>query len=234
LNKLQKFHAVGVDLPVHLLNGMVNHGVLELVQILVGFQSVGEDRGARHHMLADFSLHCFLLAIPYDLRPHLSTALQDAHHDSLVFSTRASDNALTLHLAHIASLATDESFVNFNFTTEHFSGTHTKRKTNPVIHEPRRFLRHADSAVNFIRAYAVLAIHNLPHCRKPLVKTNWGIFKDGTRLESELPTIMMTRALPAVVLRLKHNALATAVGADHNISPTTRYQVFAAIVRLAK
>jgi hypothetical protein len=45
---------------------------------------------------------------------------------------------------------------------------------------------------------------------------------------------MMTRALPAVVLRLKHNALATAVGADHIISPTTRYQVFAAIVGLAK
>jgi hypothetical protein len=49
-----------------------------------------------------------------------------------------------------------------------------------MIQEPCRLLRDADGAMNFVAADTVLAVHNLPHGRQPLVQT------DGSGLPANL------------------------------------------------
>ena len=41
-------------------------------------------------------------------------------------------------------------------------------ETNSVEHVPRGFLRDGDFTANFVGAHAVYAIHDQPHCGKPL------------------------------------------------------------------
>jgi hypothetical protein len=96
-------------------------------------------------------------------------------------------------------------------------------------HKPRGFLSNVDGAVNLPRAYPVLAVRDHPHCGKPLVQTEWGIFTDSPCLGSELPPVMAIVALPAVVLFLKGYVLASTTRANNALRPTTGHNVLAAI-----
>lgn len=44
-----------------------------------------------------------------------------------------------------------------------------KSKTDAVVKEPRRLLRHTEGPVNLIRTDAVLEVNDLPHGREPFV-----------------------------------------------------------------
>ena len=53
-------------------------------------------------------------------------------------------------------------------------------------HEPCRLLRDSNARCNFVAANAVLAVHDHPESRHPLVESHWGIFKDGADFDGEL------------------------------------------------
>jgi hypothetical protein len=53
-------------------------------------------------------------------------------------------------------------------------------------HEPCRFLRDLESAVNFQTAHSVLAIDQHPKSGHPLIERDWRVLHDGSNLEGEL------------------------------------------------
>ena len=71
---------------------------------------------------------------------NLSATFQSAEHDGFVFSASTSDAALLFVEMHVASLAADESFVNFDVTAELAEVFILHSQTNPMQHEPRGFL----------------------------------------------------------------------------------------------
>src|ERR1039458_378365 len=95
-----------------------------------------------------------------------------------------------------------------------------------VIHEPRRFLRDADGAMDFVGTHAVLAVHYLPHRHEPLVQAERRILKDGAGLCGELASIVARAALPAVVLLKERHVGASASRALNALRPAARYNVF--------
>jgi hypothetical protein len=77
-------------------------------------------------------------------------------------------------------------------------------------HEPRRLLRDAKSARQFIRANSILAIRQQPHGREPLLMRNRGILEYRPDLERELRTRMLAVALPAASVNHVRNMLGVA------------------------
>src|SRR5882672_2109482 len=98
-----------------------------------------------------------------------------------------------------------------------------------MIHEPCGFLGYTDSAVNFIRRDAVLAVHYLPHGRHPLVQTDGRVFHDAASLHGELRSGVLGAAMPAVVLLKEQHVFASALRAFNAFSPAPRYHIFTAI-----
>jgi hypothetical protein len=74
--------------------------------------------------------------------------------------------------------------------------------------------------MNLVRTDAVLAVDHHPHHREPLIKADWGILEDGSCLERELAVIMVTSALPSVMLRLELDRLAPTARASHAVWPS--------------
>ena len=85
---------------------------------------------------------------------------------------------------------------------------------NPMHHEPCRLLSDADGAGHFIRANAILAAHDQPHCGKPLFKRNRGILENGSDLEREflarVVLVALVQAGIGKILYFERAALRTA------------------------
>jgi len=57
-------HGVRVDVPVHILDGVVNHGVLvAITQAIVGKQFIAEDCGTRLYAITNRALQFFFLRV---------------------------------------------------------------------------------------------------------------------------------------------------------------------------
>jgi hypothetical protein len=135
---------------------------------------------------------------------------------------------------HIARLAANEGFVRLNLARELIHTAHAESVPDAVIHEPCRLLRDADGPVNFVGRYAVLAVHNLPHCHKPLCQRERGVLENGPSRGGELPVIVPGAALPPVVLLKERDVSRPATRAFNAIGPAARYEVFPAIGRDGK
>src|SRR6266446_2319685 len=102
-------------------------------------------------------------------------------------------------------------------------------------HEPRGFLCHSDCAMNFPRANPVLTVHQHPQRREPFVESDRRVLKDRARLKRELPTLVMTRTLPAVILfRELHVVAATPRASHFAVRPQATNEVVAAIRRISE
>src|ERR1035437_6008800 len=203
--------------------------MLKFAQAFVRFQRVSEQRGTSENVFAHFSLKCLLLPIRHNLGNDLAAALQNSHDGGLVFSASAGDLDGPLRRVHVAGLAADEGFVRFDLARQLVDAAHAQSMADAVIHEPPRFLRDADGAVDFVGTHAVPAVHNLPHGHEPLVQSEGRIFEDGTGLRSELATFMARTTLPAVVLLKERHVGTSASRALNALRPAACYNVFAAV-----
>src|SRR6185437_3127290 len=89
------FHAVGVDLTVNVLGGVINDSAQESVlQPVVARMLVGHDLCATPNMLADEGLQRVSFAARYNMGAYLSATLQQPKYDGLAFAARADPNAL--------------------------------------------------------------------------------------------------------------------------------------------
>ena len=131
---------------------------------------------------------------------------------------------------HVARLATDESFVGFDFAAQLAAVLALQGQAEARQHEPRGLLSHAERTGQFVRTNAVLAVGEQPEGRKPLLETERGILEDGSNLEGELSAGMLRVALvPALSLKVG-NFVGTA-GRAHNrtVRPSDRFDGLAAV-----
>lgn len=184
-------HAVRVNLPVHVSLRMVNRLVREVLiaKPPVRKQRICVDRTLGRDVIANLGLQRVLLAVRYDHCADLTTAFQHSHDGGLIFWAASGNDALALVGVHESGSAADERLIDFNFTTrtaELHEVLVVHRKTNAVQHEPCGFLGDAESAANFVRANAVLRIHDKPNGNHPLIHAERGILEDGPDLDGEL------------------------------------------------
>src|SRR5271157_768257 len=193
--------AVSVYATINVLNGVVYNLMQELVmQSLVSAHLVGIERGSSLDMLTNDRLQGFFLPICDDLSANLAATLQGSHDDSLVSETltHASDAPSVNILVHVPGLATDKSFVGFNFAAKLASEVFILHsEPDAMQHEPCSLLGDLQIALNFPTTDSVFAIGDEPDCSQPLVKADGRIFADGSDLDGEFALEVMSRTCPS-------------------------------------
>jgi hypothetical protein len=221
------FQAVRVNLAINVPLGMVNHAVRVIAaQTFIGLQSVSEQRGHWSYVFSDFAVNERLSAVINHLCSDFSATLQKSHDgDFIVWATAANDSAAMHVGVHVASLTADESFVYLNFrvkisTAQLHRGLGLHSQTDAMEHEPRGLLGDTESASDFVGANPVLAVGNHPHCDKPLIKWERGVFHNGSDLRAELLAGMLILALPHAASRNRTDFYAPARWTGDAVRPT--------------
>jgi hypothetical protein len=133
---------------------------------------------------------------------------------------------------HVAGFSAYESLIGFDLPRELIDGSQCQSMADSMIHEPSGLLSNPDGPVNLIGRYAVFAVHNLPHRHEPLRQGERRVLENGPSLGRKLASIVLSAALPTVILRKVRDVLGAATGAFHAIRPTARYHILAAVVRI--
>jgi len=233
------FESVGVNLAVNVRFGMVNDLVLEslMLESLIGHERIGVDRTSCFDVSADVGLEQVLFAIADNGSANFPTTFKNALNCNLVLGASLSNPATAFIGVHETGRAADKGFVYFDFfspAAKLDGGTGLHRKTNPMQHEPSRFLSDAKCAAYFVRANAILAVRNHPHGHKPLVERQGGILKDGSNLGRELFASVLLSAFPHPASGDESNVLSSTSGAFNAIRPTALDNELKAIVRVGK
>ena len=230
-------HRVRVDVSIYVLNGVVDYGVLVFVlQTVVGLQGIAENRGTGFDALPNDWLEFLLGTGRYVTGDNLTAPLYHPEYDLLAFWPTSRNLRFALALVHIAGLAADESFINFNFPAQHAAVGVLKAKANPVEHVPCALLRNLERPVDLPRANAVLHAGLHPNRHQPLVQTEGRIFHDGPDLNGELGLRMTHLALPEATRSDVANVLRPARRADHAVLPfpAMGHKVGNAVVRVVE
>ncbi len=211
------FEGVGVDVSANVFHGMVNNLMEEFCfESLITRERIAVQSGACQDVCLNQSLESIAFAVGNNLGADFSTTLNESQYWGFVFSASARDFLFPLVFVHVASKATDESLINFDFTAKHPTVLILQGKPDTVHHEPSGFLSYAKATTDFITADAVLVVGDHPHCGEPLVEADRGILKDSANLDGELPLGVVAGALPHTAARIEFDALGAAVGADHH------------------
>ncbi len=224
------FEPIGVNLTVNVGHSMVD----DLVGVLsrkpfVGFQLVAVKRGARLDVLLNFGLESLLLSIVDNSSSDFPATLQDSHHCGFIFRPAAGDASLPLCNMHVACLAADEGFIDFDFSGELYKRIRLHGLAYAMEHEPCRLLSNVQVTRNFVRTDSVLAVCNHPHRHEPLVETDRAILEDGSDLDTELPTRVNLSALPHAASS-EPDILASASRTGYTARPSSHNQVIEAVV----
>jgi hypothetical protein len=210
-------HRISVDVTIDVFNCMVDNCVLVFrLQSIIGLKFITEDRGASLNVLANVSLKFLLPAVANMKDTDLSTALNHPHRYLFVCAASPGDLLRTLVLMHIASLAAYECLVYFNFATKFPASDILHHESASVQHEPCGLLSNPDGSVNFIGTNPVLAVDNLPHDRKPLLKSYRRVLEDSPGLKRELNAVMLLIALPDLLLGDVEKPVRSALGTPHH------------------
>jgi hypothetical protein len=216
--------AVRVDLAVNILLGVVDNAVDERVrQVGVGVERVRVDVRALLHVGVDQRAQGAALHVLHDgrtdARGAVAVAFQQAEDGDLAGPTRVRADAGALARVHVASLATDVGLVNLNVAAELAEALGLHGEADAVEHEPRRLLSDAERAVDLVGGNAVLAVHDHPEAREPLVETDGRAFEDGPDLDGELLAARLRHALPNSACLEERHGLSRAVRARHAVRP---------------
>jgi len=170
----------------------------------------------------------------------MAFALQHSHNDNFGFSVIAAFDSSALFdvLVHVAGFAADEGFVNFYFfavSTEFHKRLGLDSKPDAMEHEPCSLLSDSQSAVNLVRADAVLAANQQPDSGKPLLKGNRGVLKYGSNLQREFLLCMVAvAAIYAGLCQIGNFVRVTIRTADFAVRPANGNHEFAAVVVIAE
>jgi hypothetical protein len=212
-------HAVGVDLPLDVLLGVVDDAVDVFgAEVGVGLEGVSEHLGARLDVLPHLGSHGLLPDVGDDLRldlavPVLAVAFQEPHDGHLAHATSAGDLDRALALVHEPGLAADESLVHFDLARHLVERACLDRETDAVGHEPGGLLRDAEIAGDLVGADAVLAVHDEPQGGQPLFQGDRAVLENSPDLGREL--LLAALALPQPPGREEGSLGRLAAGAGH-------------------
>src|ERR1022692_710060 len=202
------FDALSMHATLDILFHVIDDVVSEVgSQSHVSHKLISHQFGTFRDSLANRFVGDGLVAVGRDFCPHLAATFQHPvdnsfrpvllaylHFDSTVF-------------VHVTGLAADEGFVNLN----RCSGTADlcaeefvlHSQTNPLQHEPSRFLAHLHIACDLVGTDTVFAVGQHPRRGKPLVQRNRTILVDRPDLDRELALGMVTATLPSAPLRVE-------------------------------
>src|SRR5712691_13265523 len=198
----RRFHAVGMDLAVHVSLSVVDDLMhVVFVQSFVGQQGVCEDAGILLDVGTDGSLQELLADALDDTGAHGAVSvrampLQQPHHSDLAHAASSLDDPCALGLVHVASLPADVGFIDFDVPAQLPTVVVLHGEADTVQHEPSRFLSDADSLSQLVRTDAVLSRRNEPGGNQPLVDATRAVFHDAADLHGELSAGVLFSALP--------------------------------------
>jgi len=214
----------------------VIHDLMGIVagESIVGEQRISVEGRSRFDVLANLSLKDGLLATGDYRSADLPTAFEDADNSSLVFGSGSGDATLAFGDMHVASLATDESLIDFYAVAAGANQLHhgavLHRLANPMQHEPGRLLSDAQGAGDLTGTNSIFRAGNNPDSGEPLFKSQRRVFKDGSNLCSKLPFRMSTLALKLSLILKPRHVSAPASRARNAIRPTMRDHIAKAIL----
>jgi len=232
-------NSVGVDIALGVGFGVVDE-VMDVVSLKpeVGVSFIGEKMRAGFDVLANGHVQASPTSIIQDSDAHLSAALQHRMNRNLPnwSASLTLHDALLAVLVHIANLAADEGFVDFDFTIQLAAATVILHcEPDALKHEPSGLLANADSAVNLIGRNSILAVGELPHGEQPLVQADRRVLKDRADLDGELSLGMSGLALPEVPGRQETDVVRAAGRTDHlAVLPAPRREISDAVLGIGE
>ena len=150
---------VCVNISANILDRVVDHRVLVFSgQAIIGLQRVTEERGTSLDILTYLAVQFVLTTRGNCKSADITAALHHPKSNRFVGSARTCDYALAAFLVHVPRLATDERFVNLDFTSQLCCRLILHRFANPTKHEPSGLLGYAKIAGHFVRTNSVFAV----------------------------------------------------------------------------
>ncbi len=222
------FEAVGVNLPLHISDGMVNDAMSVVgFEALVRPERVGMECGPGLHLGANLLLQVLLADAAHDRRGDarmlaVLPSLQEAEHGDLIHAASPTDDTLLLGEVHELGRATEEALIRFDVPAHLAEGATLHGEADTVKHEPRGFLCDPHAPRQFVGADAVLRVRQHPQRGKPLVETDGAVLEDRAEFHRELPPTIA--ALPNPPSLEKAGILRVARGAEHAMRPAQRDQ----------
>src|ERR1039458_4943900 len=161
------------------------------------------------------------------------TALQGAVNGDLVRVTRSVNLALAVGDLHALRESADVGFVRLHGARQLLKRPACHCQADPVVHEPRRLLSHAQSTTQFVRRDSVLGVGDQPNRREPFVEPKGRVFKNGSNLQRELTPA--TLALPDLARSQERGLVVIATGAhDRTVRPAQTLDEVKATVQIGE
>ncbi len=162
---------VRVNVPIHILHGMINNCVLILGrESIVGSQRVAKESGTGLNVLSNASAKFVLASRGHREGANVTTPLNYTKSDGFVFAASASDNSRSAPSMHISRFTADEAFVDLNLSSELRSSLVLHSLAHAVQHEPCGFLCKAKVPADLITTNSVLAVGNEPRSSSRLFR----------------------------------------------------------------
>ena len=228
------FKAIGMDSAVHIGDGVVD----DLMPVLsckpfIRVECIGINCGPFLNMLFDLGEKSLSFGARNNMSPNFSVTLQESENGSFVFMAGSSNLGAALGSVHVARLAADERFINFDFPAHLLKRTALHGKAEPVHHEPCRLLSDAEVAGDFATTDSILAVNQQPETSHPLVHPEWTVLKNSSDFHCEL--FLAALAEPDAASRDKRMLVRAATWAsDLPIGPPQRYGKHETAPRIGK
>ena len=191
----------------------------------VGFQFVGMNRATRHNVFFDDRLKCFLANVRDNVGHYIAVALQHPKDYGFV---RCAASTLPA-----SSTPANVGFIGLNIsstaaTQRPFAVCFGHVLANKMAHAPRRWVRHVQLALQFLRGNTVTRDREQMHGIEPLVQRQMAAMHDGSygRMQLIFAVLANVCALARHAIELReHTAdrtinLSSAVARHHKMADT--------------
>ena len=185
-NRPNTLNRVRVHIASAVLPGAVVHGVVtekETTYSSVAGRFIGHKLSADFDVIQYRTLQALFIGVRDGISDGPTAALPESDNGSLAH--RTATGAEFLGLMFIGLFATEKGFVSFDDTLQLFKFS-TARLTEPMKHEPCRFLLNADLFGDLHRTDSLTGGDEQIHGIEPLVERDVRPLEDGSRADGEI------------------------------------------------
>src|SRR6266849_3319264 len=232
------FQSVRVDMALRITNGMVNNSsVVVVFKIVIRHKRISADSSALLDILANVTAKLRSARGANYLQNHArvlvrSCPFQDALYSS--FLKPCVSNTRAFIFVHVSSFGADVGFVCFTSALHFREAALLHSEPDALQHEPRGVLSYSDITRDLVGTDSILAVSSEPHCRKPLVQSNWRIFKDRSNFNGKFLPRMVRLALPQFCVGKERHFTRTASRTHNTGSPANVFKEVVASLGIAE
>jgi len=187
------FDSISVNATSDIFLGVIYHVMNEAIfQAIIGNVGVSVDLRTKFDVLENLSLQSLAFHVRDDLSANLAhLAIHDAHDNRLAAISAHLLITQSAILVHVSDATANVGFVYFDFAAIASElpipmAERVESLSDSLQHEPCRLLRDSERAVNLPRRDAVLAVHEHPDRRHPLIESKSRVLEDRANLDGEL------------------------------------------------